>query len=48
MTENGNIRHEECPKTRNCKHVKKEGVKKKLQSDYGGQRKIKILMNAQD
>lgn len=28
--------------------VKKERVKKKLQCDYGGQRKIKILMTAQD
>jgi hypothetical protein len=30
------------------RRVKKVGVKKKLQCDYGGQRKIKILMTAQD
>jgi len=30
------------------RRVKKEGVKKKLQCDYGGQRKIKILMTLQD
>jgi len=33
-------------KTDRC--VKKEGVKKKSKCDYGGHRKIKILMTAQD
>jgi hypothetical protein len=30
------------------RRVKKEGVKKKLQCDYWGQRKIKILMSAHE